>query len=330
MNVPTPQVSDTYVSVRRFSVTYPQALATPWLMQGVIVGFGTMGQVHLDRYRHLGVEIATIVETDPMQRRRAAAGVPRICATLADAETASIDFIDICTPTHLHYQQIRQAMASDKAIFVEKPVVRTVEEARHLRALSYHRPIFVGETEQFNPHLTPLLHYVGCPRAITITRDVNLDFFLTDANAWFLDTEKSGGIVLDCMIHDLNLLIGKYGRPQVGVVRGHTRKYCVIDEVDVALTFDRCTAQLTSRWTSTHTDAPIVLNVRYVNAGQHTVTISCDDYLTTYDPKTPDAYHYELEAFIQAVTSGKTPYPLSTYLDAVEVACEITAALPLP
>lgn len=296
-------------------------------MRGVIVGYGTMGRVHFERYRQLAVDIPAIVEVDPTRWACATQCVPSVCATLADAEMTFVDSIDICTPTYLHFQQICEAMAYGKAIFVEKPVVRTMEEVRRLRALSYDQPVFVGESEQFNRRLTPFLRYPDRPRTITITRDVNLDFFLKDGNPWFLDTEKSGGIVLDCMIHDINLLIGKYVRPQIANVRGHARKYGVTDEVDVTLTFDECTAHLTSRWTSTRAATPIVLNVSYIDSAQKIVCITCDDYLTAYDPKVPDAYHYELEAFTRTVKSGATPYPLSAYLDAIEVASEIRAVL---
>jgi predicted dehydrogenase len=60
-------------------------------------------------------------------------------------------------------------------------------------------------------------------------------------NAW--DEAKSGGIILDMMIHDLNLLIAKYGPPEaIEDVKRNRRRYEIDDNVEICLRFTDFTA----------------------------------------------------------------------------------------
>ncbi len=43
-----------------------------------------------------------------------------------------VDVIDICTPTHLHYEMVLQAAAAGKHIICEKPLARTVTQAQDM------------------------------------------------------------------------------------------------------------------------------------------------------------------------------------------------------
>ena len=54
-----------------------------------------------------------------------------------------------------------------------------------------------------------------------------------------------------------------------------------------------------------------------------TFELGCNNYIIRDKPSTEDAFHLEMEAFLESIKKGKTPYPLSIYLDAIEVANEI-------
>lgn len=184
-------------------------------IEGLLIGFGNMGQTHLERYQTLGIPIS-IIETDKEKARVAQTRGLTVYSSISDVpQVSQIGFLDICTPTYLHFQHLQDAMQYKRPILVEKPVVRTREEIEKLRQLSdnYPAPIFVAEVEQYNPELEGFLFYSKTPASIRISRKVNLEFFLKGTKPWFLDESLSGGIVLDLMIHDINLLIAKYGKP---------------------------------------------------------------------------------------------------------------------
>jgi UDP-N-acetylglucosamine 3-dehydrogenase len=295
-------------------------------IEGVIVGFGNMGQTHLERYRALGI-YTSVVETDNEKVRIAESqGVSVYLSLDRIPDPNQFHFLDICTPTYLHLQHIQEAMRLGKPIAVEKPIVRTIEEVKKLRELSsnYPAPIFVAEVEQYNPKLADFLAYSGTPIAIQINREVNLDFFLKGAKPWFLDENLSGGIVLDLMIHDINLLIAKYGKPtQVGQVEWSQTKYSCPDDVKAKLTFGGFDVGIHASWISEDQNHPIKTSIEVREQYRNILRFDCNDYHIRSRTNAEDAFYREIQAFLESVTTGTTPYPLSLYLDGIEVALDI-------
>lgn len=287
------------------------------MKQGVIVGFGNMGQTHYDRYKRLNTNIS-VVENDKQQQKLAKQKNILVYASLEQIQNINeIDFIDICTPTYLHYPHLIQAMKYQKPIFVEKPIVRTTDEVRSIRKLvnNYHYPIFVGEVELYNPCLLPFINYQDKPQHISIKREVDLDFFLKGSQAWFLDEKLSGGIVLDLMIHDVTLLFIKYGKPKISKVVAKTKKYDCIDDVNVSLDYNSFSADLWATWVSKNSINPILTTIKI-----NDLNIKCDNYLIRSQSNEADAFYMEIKQFLNSITINKTPYPINIFLDAVEVA----------
>ncbi len=297
---------------------------------GLIIGFGNMGQTHLERYRALGIPIF-IVETDKEKARLVESQGVIVYPSLDNIpQPDQINFLDICTPTYLHFQHIQEAMRLGKPIAVEKPIVRTIEEVKRLRELSsnYPAPIFVAEVEQYNPKLADFLAYSRTPIAIQINREVNLDFFLKGVKPWFLDENLSGGIVLDLMIHDINLLIGKYGKPsQVGQVEWSQTKYSCPDDVKTKLTFVGFDVDIHASWASEDQNNPIKTSIEVVEQNGNILKFGCNDYHIRSRTNTEDAFYREIQAFLESATTGATPYPLSLYLDGIEVALDIISKI---
>lgn len=292
---------------------------------GILLGFGTMGQTHLARYSQLGVPILAVVDPEPAAQAAAQASGLRTCAHLAEAPIDRVDFIDICTPTYLHFEQIRAAMELNLAILVEKPIVLTRDEAAALRQMHYARPVFVGEVEHYNRCFTPFLASSEQPRAIEISREVNLDFFLRGTRPWFVDERLSGGLILDCMIHDLNLLVCKYGVPRIDEVQGRAARYGTLDEAMVSLGYPGFTAKVRCIWTAERTSTPIVTRLAFQPDQGATLEMVCDDYAVRDKPRHADAFLLELAAFLGCLQTGIAPYPLSAYLDGIDLALEIRA-----
>jgi predicted dehydrogenase len=120
---------------------------------------------------------------------------------------ADIDVLDICSPTHLHHEMALKAAAVGKHIVCEKPLARTTGQAHEIvtacRKAAVH--LLVAHVVRFFPeyalaHSAVLEGQIGKPGVIRLHRGSYRP--KKPAGNWFLDEEKSGGILMDLMIHD--------------------------------------------------------------------------------------------------------------------------------
>ena len=175
-----------------------------------VVGSGFMGGVHADAWRAAGAPITSVL-TRPgsasgadLARSHAAAAV-----TDWDEFLAGVDVVDLCTPTHLHAEGVLRAARAGRAVVVEKPLARTAAQAAELVATCEQLgvPLLAAHVLRFFPEYARAKEVVdrgdiGRPGVLRLTRNRSLPE--KPGDNWFLDDEKSGGLVLDLMIHDLD------------------------------------------------------------------------------------------------------------------------------
>src|SRR5512136_124284 len=174
-----------------------------------IAGVGFMGTTHAAGWAATDAEIVgfcaeTTAEAAGLAHAHRAPVYPHYAALL-DA----VDVIDICTPTHLHHEMVLQAAAAGKHIICEKPLARTVEQAQDMirvcRAAGVN--LFVAHVVRFFPEYALAKAQVdqgkvGKPAVVRLTRASYRP--KKPSGNWFLDFEKSGGMMLDLMIHDFD------------------------------------------------------------------------------------------------------------------------------
>ena len=111
---------------------------------------------------------------------------------------ASVDVVDIVTPTLSHYDCAKEAIEAGRHVFLEKPIANTVEEAEAIIALAkqYNVKGQVGHVERFNP-------------AFLATREMidNPMFIETHRLAEFNPRGTDVPVVLDLMIHDIDVIL---------------------------------------------------------------------------------------------------------------------------
>ena len=87
-----------------------------------IAGAGFMGTTHAEGWAETGAEIAAIVaETEEEAKPLAAKYGVKIYSDFASM-LPNVDVVDICTPTHLHYEMVMEAAAAGKDVVCEKPL----------------------------------------------------------------------------------------------------------------------------------------------------------------------------------------------------------------
>lgn len=176
-----------------------------------VIGLGRMGQRHCRIYSNLRrVELAGVHDIDP--ERGAATSkqydVP-FYSNLHDL-LANVDAVSIATPTSFHYEQTITCIQSGVHALVEKPLTQTLEQARELVSLSEKigLSVQVGHIERFNPAFLELANLLETmqPIAFNFQR-------LSPSHGSNLDVD----VILDLMIHDLNLLLTLVEKPPLDI-----------------------------------------------------------------------------------------------------------------
>ena len=115
-----------------------------------------------------------------------------------DALLQNVDALSIVTPTKFHHVVAKAALEAGKHLLIEKPITATIEEADELIAIAKQKGVMVqiGHIERFNRAIRAALPYVDHPL-----------FIDSDRLAPFNPRGSDVAVVLDLMIHDIDLLL---------------------------------------------------------------------------------------------------------------------------
>lgn len=110
----------------------------------------------------------------------------------------AVDAVSVVVPTPAHYSVAKAALQKGRHVLIEKPLASSLEEAEELVALAEAKGalIQVGHVERFNRAIRAALPYVEGPR-----------FIESDRLAPFNPRGSDVAVVLDLMIHDIDLLL---------------------------------------------------------------------------------------------------------------------------
>ena len=174
-----------------------------------IVGVGFMGATHAAGWAQTEAQIAGFAgETVEDARPLAAAYGGKAYAGL-EALLPDVDVVDICTPTHLHHEMVLRAAAAGKHVICEKPLALTVEQGQEMIAACRRagvRLLVAHVVRYFTQYALAKQAVesgqVGKVGVVRLTRGSYRP--KKPSGNWFLDETKSGGILLDLMIHDFD------------------------------------------------------------------------------------------------------------------------------
>ena len=164
-----------------------------------VIGVGHLGSIHARIYHNLKeANLVGVCDTDT-QRGQAIAREFKTCFYKDYRKlTGKIDAASIVVPTVGHYAIGRDLLKSDIHLLVEKPITADLSQARRLEKLSRNRKLIlqVGHVERFNSALQAVEKISQYPRFIECHR-----------LGPFKDRGIEVGIVLDLMIHDLDIIL---------------------------------------------------------------------------------------------------------------------------
>jgi predicted dehydrogenase len=174
-----------------------------------VVGVGALGQHHARVYSDLpGAALAGVFDADAARAAEVAARYGcRAFSSLEDL-LPGVDAVSVAVPTVDHHRVSRTLLEAGKDVLVEKPMTVTLAEADDLIGLAAARQavLQVGHIERFNPAADVLRATVQQPRFIEVHR-------LGAFSPRSLDID----VVLDLMIHDLDIVLALDGSEPVQV-----------------------------------------------------------------------------------------------------------------
>lgn len=170
-----------------------------------VVGVGHLGQHHARVLAAIpGARLVGVADTRPEQARAVA---DRVGTTAFDDYRSLLDQVDavsVAVPTSLHREVAGTFLDHGIATMVEKPLAANLADAEALVALAKARGAMlqVGHIERFNPALSAMKGMSQRPRFIAAERLSTYTFRSTDV-----------GVVLDLMIHDIDLVLSLVDAP---------------------------------------------------------------------------------------------------------------------
>ncbi|MEH7387528.1 Gfo/Idh/MocA family oxidoreductase [Bacillus sp. JJ1521] len=294
-------------------------------MQNVLlIGAGTMGMEHASSYYAMeDVQVVGIVD---FKKEQAAQIIgdhdTKIFQTLEEAVKGleHIDVIDVCVPTFLHKEYVMKAADFGIDVICEKPLAYTLDDAREMMDYCAKKNVklFVGHVVRFFPQYAKAKEFVakGAIGDIGVVRTRRGGSFPAGLNDWYSDRTKSGGVILDLIIHDFDFLRWTFGEVERVFAKGLTK----LDYAIVTLVFKSgVIAHVEGSWLhqtfSTQfefagksgiieydslKEEPIFLSIKQSNGAKTGVQVP-------QSPLKKSPYFIELEHFLKCLKTNGTP-----------------------
>jgi predicted dehydrogenase len=178
-------------------------------LRAAVVGVGYLGKFHAEKYAsEPGVDLVAVVDADLARARSVAETFG--CEAVTDVREllGRIDCASVATPTPTHAEVGLGLLDAGVDVLVEKPIAASLDEARALvrRAAERGRILQVGHLERFNPAFRALGDILTHPRFLECHR-----------LAPFVDRGTDVDVVLDLMIHDLDVILSIVRSPVASV-----------------------------------------------------------------------------------------------------------------
>ena len=221
-----------------------------------IIGLGMMGRMHYANWEKIdGAEVVAVADTDPQRAAGDLSGgwsnieggaesldMDRVAGTTDPhglIAMENVDLVDICVPTPFHAELAVAALVGGKHCVCEKPIARTIEQAREI----------VEAAEEAVGFILPAMCLRFWPQWAWLKKAVEEGTYgkVMDAMfrrvgsmppGWFRDGEMSGGAILDLHLHDTDFIKYVFGMPKAVSSVGYQRFTGCVDHILTRYLYD--------------------------------------------------------------------------------------------
>ncbi|MBN1587350.1 MAG: Gfo/Idh/MocA family oxidoreductase [Candidatus Omnitrophica bacterium] len=170
-----------------------------------VIGIGHLGSIHTRIYSELpGAELVAVCDADSARAEEAAKKYSCAAFTQYHKMLGYVDAVSVAVPTQHHYRIAKVCLEHGIHVLVEKPITQRLSQADELLKLarSKRRLLQVGHVERFNSAVQAFRKVAKHPRFIECHRLAPFNVRGTEV-----------GVVLDLMIHDIDIVLGLVESP---------------------------------------------------------------------------------------------------------------------
>jgi DUF1009 family protein/predicted dehydrogenase len=171
----------------------------PGAIRTAVIGVGYLGRFHAQKYARLAeADLIAIVDLDAGRAAEIAAEVKTSSLTDYSRLIGKVDAVSIVTPTPQHFAIARDFLSAGVHVLLEKPMTKSLEEADELIEVAKKSGAIlqVGHLERFNSAFAAVRNRLSSPM-----------FVETDRLALFNERGLEVDVVLDLMIHDIDIIL---------------------------------------------------------------------------------------------------------------------------
>ncbi|HZJ83699.1 MAG TPA: Gfo/Idh/MocA family oxidoreductase [Clostridia bacterium] len=314
-----------------------------------LIGIGFMGRGHLDIYLQLAeegypVELVAICDIDEEKfQGKFLPGNLDIGNLKYDfskfnlytdmdemLEKEELDYVDIALPTYLHSEASIKALNKGVHVLCEKPMALNPDECQSMidASKANNKKLMVAQTLRFWPEYEYLKKCVDTEEYGSV---VSAYFFRGGTTPkwsyenWLLDKKKSGGVLLDQHVHDVDTINWIFGTPKkLTSVGRNVFPGSGYDAVSTNYIYDNMVINAQDDWTINSEDFGFAMTYR-VNFEKGALIYE-EGKLTAYphgeksfvpEMEEGSGYYREIKYFIQAVIND-TPIEVADVYSTME------------
>ncbi|MGB2578327.1 putative dehydrogenase [Elusimicrobium simillimum] len=174
-----------------------------------VIGAGKIGTFHTRTLAKMeGMELVGVCDPDSMRAQKLAWEYN--CTPYENYESLipQVDAVVVAAPTPLHHKIGMYSLEHGVHTMMEKPIASNMAQAREMIDMAKKRNVVfqIGHVERFNPAVVEATKYIKNPRFISINRLGPYD-----------PRMAAVGVVLDLMIHDIDLILTMVDSPIVDI-----------------------------------------------------------------------------------------------------------------
>ncbi len=285
-------------------------------MRTAVIGVGYLGRFHAQKYASIpSSQLIGVSDSQVAARESVAAELGTRAVADYRELLGQVDAVSIVTPTPSHHEIAKAFLEAGAHVLVEKPMTVTVAEAESLieAARRAGKVLQVGHLERFNAAVLAVQPVLAVPRFIESARLAPFKVRGTEVN-----------VVLDLMIHDIDLILSIVRSPVIAVdAIGSSVFSKEIDIANARLRFaNGCVANATASRVSLKTERKLRLfqDDAYLSVDLHqkilTVIrkgagVGADGMpqvaIEENSFEQGDALKDEIESFLAAASQGRAP-----------------------
>jgi len=209
-------------------------------LRTAVIGAGKMGNIHAKVYRNLdGCELVAVADRDAERAEALAERYETTAVTDPASLIGKVDAVTISAPTAAHLELAELFITHGVPVLIEKPLAASAAQGRRIVALAQQHNVVVavGHSERCNPVVQAMKRLNIEPMFIEANRVSPYPFRSMDI-----------GVVLDVMIHDIDIILSLANSPLVRVEAVGVN--VIADHEDICntrLTFENgCIANITA------------------------------------------------------------------------------------